>query len=65
MTAPSLAEQVQHPDEAHPDAVIELRAITKTYSSGGEVEVKALGGIDLTVRNGDYVAVVGASGSGK
>jgi putative ABC transport system ATP-binding protein len=52
-------------DSPEPTVVIELRNVTKTYSSGGEVEVQAVKGIDLTVRSGEYVAVVGASGSGK
>jgi len=64
VTAPSLMEFQRTASETT-DAVIELRDITKVYSSGGDVEVKALGGIDLTVRTGEYVAVVGASGSGK
>ena len=31
----------------------------------GETEVRALDGLNLTVRQGDYLAVMGASGSGK
>jgi len=45
-------------------AVIELRRVTKTYRTGS-VEVHALRGIDLTVARGDFVAIMGASGSGK
>ncbi|HET7467016.1 MAG TPA: ABC transporter ATP-binding protein [Candidatus Dormibacteraeota bacterium] len=44
--------------------MIELEAITKTYRMG-KVEVQALRGIDLTVDEGDFVAIMGASGSGK
>lgn len=44
--------------------VIELRRIVKTYGSGESV-VHALGGVDLIVERGDFVAIMGASGSGK
>ena len=68
MAAPTFEVGLSEPDRLdlpEPTAVIELREVTKTYSSGGEVEVQAVKGIDLTVRSGEYVAVVGASGSGK
>jgi putative ABC transport system ATP-binding protein len=44
--------------------VIELRNIERTYSSG-EVEVKAVRGVSLAIEAGDFVAIMGASGSGK
>ena len=50
-------------DEAGP-AVAQLRDVSKVYGSG-ETEVKALNGLDLDVLRGDYLAVMGASGSGK
>ena len=46
------------------DIVIQTEAITKTYVSGTN-EVQAVRGIDLTVRKGEFVAIMGASGSGK
>lgn len=44
--------------------VAELRGISKIYGSG-DLEVKALDQLNLTVQQGDYLAVMGASGSGK
>jgi putative ABC transport system ATP-binding protein len=44
--------------------VIEIHELTKVYSLG-EVEVRALDGIDLNVDKGDFVAIMGPSGSGK
>ncbi len=46
------------------DPVAQLEGVDKVYGSG-EMAVKALDGVDLTVNRGDYLAVMGASGSGK
>jgi putative ABC transport system ATP-binding protein len=45
-------------------SLIELRGVAKVYGKG-RAAVKALRGIDLRIDDGEFVAVIGASGSGK
>ena len=46
------------------EAQVQLHNVTKTYQMG-EVQVHALSGLDLSVREGEFVVIVGPSGSGK
>ena len=45
--------------------LIELKNVYKIYGEGLESEVRALDGVSLTIDKGEFVAIVGQSGSGK
>ncbi|MDB5273232.1 MAG: transporter ATP-binding protein [Chitinophagaceae bacterium] len=44
--------------------LIEIKNLTKTYKTG-DIEVKALYDVSLNIQQGEFVAIMGASGSGK
>ena len=44
--------------------ILKIKDLRKIYGVG-ETQVNALNGIDLTVKRGEFVAIVGSSGSGK
>lgn len=46
------------------EVLVAMRNIRRIYSSG-EVEVRALDGVDLQVHEGEFLAIMGPSGSGK
>jgi ABC-type lipoprotein export system ATPase subunit len=45
--------------------IIEIKDLVKTYKLSEEVTVRALKGVSLDVRRGEYIAIMGSSGSGK
>lgn len=59
-----MADALPKLDSEDGTSVIALRGITKVYGHG-ESEVRALDGVDLTIRPKEFVSIMGASGSGK
>jgi NitT/TauT family transport system ATP-binding protein len=50
---------------ASPPQTIELRGVRRSFRTPGGSDVVALDGIDLSVEQGDFVAIIGPSGCGK
>jgi len=55
---------MDHDEQSDSETLIQIADMTKIYQMG-EVQVHALCGVSLKVREGEYVAIMGASGSGK
>jgi len=59
-----VTEPALSPSVSSTPAVVEFRQLCKVYGMG-DAEVRALDGVDLRIERGQFVAIMGASGSGK
>jgi biotin transport system ATP-binding protein len=48
-----------------PPPLFSVSNLTKTFSPGGPAEVRALAGVNLEIRSGEFLLIAGANGSGK
>lgn len=46
-------------------SLIQLKDVYKIYAEGQENQVNALDGVTLSIDQGEFVAIIGTSGSGK
>jgi len=64
MSSPSAARRNSVPPMSDRESIFELKDLRRTYRMGSE-EVHALDGVDLRIRDREFIAVIGTSGSGK
>ncbi len=59
-----MSEQVKMAGAAEPKVMVQADNLVKIYKTD-DLEVLALQGLDLTVMDGEFMAIIGSSGSGK
>ena len=60
----SISTKPENQDSQTNPVIIHLENVTKVYGMG-DIQVQALKGVTLTVEQGEYCSIMGASGSGK
>ncbi|WP_027249749.1 ABC transporter ATP-binding protein [Planktothrix agardhii] len=60
----SISTKPENQDSQTNPVIIHLENVTKVYGMG-DIQVQALKGVNLTVEQGEYCSIMGASGSGK
>ncbi len=66
LEASAASEQTcQEPLPGQPPAGLECRNLRKTFYPNSAFETKALCGVDLVVRPGDFISIIGSNGAGK
>jgi putative ABC transport system ATP-binding protein len=60
-----MTKQENNNETASKKTILEITGLNKKYNEGKTNEVHALRGIDLTVKTGDMMAIMGTSGCGK
>jgi putative ABC transport system ATP-binding protein len=61
----TVSEVVEEGIGPSPDEIIVVENLWRTYDMDSEQQVHALSGVNLRIRNNEYVAIMGPSGSGK
>jgi putative ABC transport system ATP-binding protein len=59
-----VSQAIPRADSSDGQIVIQTKALERVYATG-RTQVRALDGVDVTIREGEFVAIMGASGSGK
>jgi len=60
-----MAGKASKPSQWGQGAMISISQLAVTFGAGTPLETRALAGVDLTIGQGDFLAVIGSNGAGK